>query len=180
MVYIGSSWRNVSYTTVSGEEKTICLHIGYEIIERTIDKYGQILPQPDIEINTWRTNLGWTDNEVIESYHAHGECEQFHSEIKTDMDVERLPSGKFAANCLALELTILAYNLLRMIAQESLKRRPPEKRKVRRRRIRTVIQNLILRASHITEHARKLVMGPGRNNVWRYAFQQIYLRFVPA
>lgn len=180
VVYIGSSWRDVSYTTVSGERKTVCLRIGYEIIERTIDKYGQILLQPDIEVNTWWTNLGWTDDEVIVSYHAHGECEQYHSEIKTDMDVERLPSGKFATNCLVLELTILAYNLLRMIGQESLKHRPPEKRAVRRRRIRTVIQNLILCASHITEHARKLVLGLGRSNVWRYAFQQVYLRFVPA
>lgn len=180
VVYIGSSWRDVSYTTVRGERKTVCLRIGYEIIERTIDKYGQILLQPDIEVNTWWTNLGWTDDAVIASYHAHGESEQYHSEIKTDMDVERLPSGKFATNSLVLELTILAYNLLRMIGQESLKHRPSEKRNVRRRRIRTVIQNLILCASHITEHARKLVMGLGRSNIWRYAFQQVYLRFVPA
>ena len=36
------------------------------------------------------------------------------------MDVERLPSGKFETNELVLELTILAYNILRMIGQESL------------------------------------------------------------
>ncbi|EDK24065.1 conserved domain protein [[Ruminococcus] torques ATCC 27756] len=51
------------------------------------------------------------DSEVIQNYHAHGECEQFHSEIKTDMDVERLPSGKFDTNELVLELTILAYSI---------------------------------------------------------------------
>ena len=177
-VYIGSSWKDVSYTTSNGEQKTVCLRIGYEIIERTIDKYGQLLLTPDIEVNTWWTNLGWTDDEIIASYHAHGECEQYHSEIKTDMDVERLPSGKFATNCLVLELMILAYNLLRMIGQESLKHRPPEKRSVKRRRLRTVIHNLILCASHITSHARKIIMGLGRSNVWRYAFRQIYMRFV--
>ena len=176
-VYIGSSWRDVTYATASGENKTICLRIGYEIIERTIDKHGQVLLLPDIEVNTWWTNLGWTDDDVIACYHAHGECEQYHSEIKTDMDVERLPSGKFATNCLVLELMILAYNLLRMIGQESLKHRPPQKRSVKRRRIRTVIQNLILCASHITKHARKLVMGLGRSNVWRHAFRQVFLRF---
>lgn len=176
-VYIGSSWKDVTYTTDKGAQKTICLRIGYEIIERTIDKHGQILMFPDIEVNTWWTNLGWTDDDVIASYHAHGECEQYHSEIKTDMDVERLPSGKFATNCLVLELMILAYNLLRMIGQESLKHRPPQKKSVKRRRIRTVIQNLILCASHITKHARKLVMGLGRSNVWRYAFKQVFLRF---
>ena len=177
-VYIGSSWKDVTYTTANGEKKTVCLRIGYEIIERTIDKHGQCLALPDIEVNTWWTNLGWADDDVIACYHAHGECEQYHSEIKTDMDVERLPSGKFATNCLVLELMILAYNLLRMIGQESLKHRPPRKRNVKRRRIRTVIQNLILCASHITKHARKLVMGLGRSNVWRFAFQQVYLRFV--
>ena len=176
-VYIGSSWKDVTYMS-NGEQKTVCLRIGYEIIERTIDKRGQILLLPDIEVNTWWTNLGWSDDEVIASYHAHGECEQYHSEIKTDMDVERLPSGKFETNCLVLELTILAYNLLRMIGQESLKHRPPEKRSVKRRRLRTVIQNLILCASHITEHARRVVMGMGRSNVWRHAFQQVYMRFV--
>ena len=176
--FIGSTWRDVTYTTATGEEKTICLRIVYEMIERTIDKHGQAYLVPDIEVNTWWTNLGWSDDDIINSYHAHGECEQYHSEIKTDMDVERLPSGKFSTNCLVLELTILAYNLLRMIGQESLKHRPADKKTVRRRRIRTVIQNLILCASHITKHARKLVMGLGRSNVWRYAFKQIYLRFV--
>ena len=176
-VYIGSSWKDVTNTMSSGEQKTVCLRIGYEIIERTIDKRGQVLLLPDIEVNTWWTNLGWTDDEIIASYHAHGECEQFHSEIKTDMDVERLPSGKFATNCLVLELAILAYNLLRMIGQESLKHHPPQKKSVRRRRLRTVIQNLILLASHVTNHARRCVMNLGRSNTWRYAFHQIYLRF---
>ena len=179
-VYIGSSWKDVTYKTSSGEEKTICLRIGYEIIERTIDKHGQAFLIPDVEVNTWWTNLGWSDDDVIASYHAHGECEQYHSEIKTDMDVERLPSGKFATNCLVLELTVLAFNLLRMIGQESLKHRLPEKRSIKRRRIRTVIQNLILCASHITKHARRMVMGLGCSNVWRYAFQQVYQRFVLA
>lgn len=67
-----------------------------------------------------------TDCEVIGLYHAHGECEQFHSEIKTDMDVERLPSGKFETNELVLELTILVYNILRMIGQESIGRKGTE------------------------------------------------------
>ena len=179
-VYIGSSWKDITYTCQDGSQKTICLRIGYEIIERTIDKHGQILLVPDIEVNTWWTNLGWTDDEVIASYHAHGECEQYHSEIKTDMDVERLPSRKFATNCLVLELVILAYNLLRMIGQESLKHHPPKKAGVKRRRLRTVIQNLILCASHITKHARRLVMGLGRSNTWRFAFQRVYLHFVMA
>ncbi len=177
-VYIGSDWKPVSYKPEDGEEKNITLRTGYEIINRTIDKYGQFLLEGDTEVNTWWTNLGMTDREVIGLYHAHGECEQFHSEIKTDMDVERLPSGKFETNELVLELTILAYNILRMIGQESIGRKGTEtKHKVRRRRLRTVIGNMIMMASHVTEHARQLLIGLGRSNIWRHAFAEVYTAF---
>ncbi len=176
-VYIGSSWKDVEYVTEDGELKTICMRVVYEVIERSIDKHGQILMETDIDVNTFWTNLGWTDDEIIASYHAHGECEQYHSEIKTDMDVERLPSGKFETNELVLELTIIAYNLLRMIGQESLKYKPDQKKRVKRRRIRTVIGNLILLASHVTTHARETLMAIGRSNTWRFAFMQAWLRF---
>lgn len=102
-----------------------------------------------------------TEEEVISQYHAHGECEQFHSEIKTETDVERLLSGKFDTNELVIELTILAYNILRMIGQESVGIRQP-RHKIKRCRIRTVISNLIMMATH----ARQLIMGLGRSNVW--------------
>ena len=114
------------------------------------------------------------DHEIINLYHAHGECEQFHSERKTDMDLKRLPSGKFDTNELVLEIAIIAYNILRMIGQESIGRRGTEtKHKVRRRRLRTVIGNMIMMASHVTEHALQLIIGLGRSNAWRYAFQGI-------
>lgn len=56
-------------------DKTVTIRTGYEIIERTIDKYGQFLLPADLEVNTWWTNTGMTDEEVIRNYHAHGECE---------------------------------------------------------------------------------------------------------
>ncbi len=93
------------------------------------------------------------------------------------MNVERLPSGKFATYCLVLELAMLAYNILRMIGQEFLKHRPPEMKTVHRRCLRTVIANLVLCASHVTKHACRCVMGLGRSNVWRYAVQQSHFRF---
>lgn len=177
-VYIGSDWKPVTYTAEDGEKKEVTIRTGYEIIERTVDKYGQPLLFADIEVNTWWTNTEMTDAEIIRNYHAHGECEQFHSEIKTDMDVERLPSGKFETNELVLELTVIAYNILRMIGQESIGRRGTRTRhKVRRRRLRTVIGNMIMMASHVTSHARRHVMGLGRSNVWRYAFAEVYSAF---
>ena len=176
-VYVGASWKDIAYKTEAGEKKTICLRVGYEVIERTIDKKGQVLLVPDSEVNTWWTNLGWTDDEIMDAYHAHGESEQYHSELKTDMDVERLPSGKFETNELVLELAMVSYNILRMIGQESLKYKQADKRPVKRRRIRTVLSNLIQFASHITEHARKIFMGMGCSNTWRYAFHSVWQRF---
>lgn len=181
-VYVGSSWKDVTYKDAQGNKKTITMRIVYEIIERTIDKNGQYLFMPDIECNTIWTNLDWSDDEIINGYHAHGECEQYHSEIKTDMDVERLPSGKFETNELVIELTILAYNLLRMIGQASLKSKsaPKTKHAVRRRRIRTVISNLIQIAGHVTVHGRRVVLALGKSNVWRQVFLELYNRFAIA
>ena len=180
VVYVGSTWKKVNYKTETGEAKSIDMRIVYEITERTIDKHGQILMIPDIELNMFWTNLGWSDDDIIASYHAHGECEQYHSELKTDMDVERLPSGKFATNALVLELAMIAFNILRMIGQESLRHKQPDKRKVRRRRLRTVISNLMFCASHVTRHARKVIIALGQSNTWRQAFQGVWNRFVYA
>ena len=95
------------------------------------------------------------------------------------MDLERLSSGKFETNELVPELAILSYNILRMAGQEALgKRNPRLKRAVKRRRHRTVINNLVNMACHITEHARKLVIGLGKSNVWREVFQYVYYAFV--
>lgn len=119
-VYTGQTFRDVTYSLSDNEEKTVGIRTIYEITERTIDRYGQYFIVPDIELGTYWTNTSLLDETVIDLYHAYGESEQYHSEIKTDMDVERLPSGKFESNKLVLELTMIAYNILRIIGQESL------------------------------------------------------------
>ena len=140
--------------------------------------FGQYFIVPDIELGTYWTNTSLPDETVIDLYHAHGESEQYHSEIKTDMDVERLPSGKFESNKLVLELTMIAYNILRIIGQESLKKKDaPGRKKIHRRRIRTVISNLMQFAGHLTEHAGRLVLSIGRSNRWRFTFKRLYDSF---
>ena len=163
----------------TGEQKSICNRIVYEMIERTSSPDGQMFLEPDIELNMFWTNLGETDQEIIELYHAHGESEQFHSEIKSDMGVERLPSGKFDTNELVLELTIIAYNILRMLGQETIQQgKAPSKRIVTRKRIRTLIQNLIHFAGHLTKHARRLFLAVSKSNAWAYSFLGLVQRFV--
>ena len=87
------------------------------------------------------------------------------------MDMERLSSGQFETNALVLKLTVIAYNILRRLSRGTVgKRAPRHKRAVKRRRLRTVISDLIMMASHITSHARQFIMGLGKSNVWRHIF----------
>ena len=124
--------------------------------------------EPEIELNMFWTNLGESDQEIIDLYHAHGECEQFHSEIKTDMGVERLPSGKFDTNELVLELTMITVH----------QGKAHSKRIVARKRIRTVIQNIIHFAGQLTKHARRLFLSISRSNAWANTFLGLVHRFV--
>lgn len=163
-------------TTPKGMEKS--LRQVYKVVERTIDKNGQILLVPDIEFESYWTDLPNETEEIIQLYHEHGTCEQFHSELKTDLDLERFPSGKFATNDLILHLGCLAYNLLRIIGQESLKSGDaPLKRKVFRRRVKTVIQNLITLASKMVKHSRRICLKFGDHSPWFPTFKRLYLSF---
>ena len=51
----------------------------------------------------WWTSL-YLPEEIIKLYNDHDTSEQLHSEFKTDMDLERLPSGKFDTNALVMAL----------------------------------------------------------------------------
>ncbi len=64
-VYIGSGWRRIAYAGPNGEKKTATVRTGYEVTERSIDKHGQFLLPADVEVNTWWTNLGVCDRDVI-------------------------------------------------------------------------------------------------------------------
>ena len=149
----------------------------YKVVERTILANGQSLLVPDIEVETYWTSLPDPAHIIIELYHDHGTSEQFHSELKTDLDLERLPSGKFATNNLVLHFGIFVYNILRIIGQMTVKLNDdmvPLRKKVQRRRIRTVIQNLITMASRLVHHARQFKLRFGRYSPWLGAFKYLY------
>ena len=82
----------------------------YEVIERKTDSAGNRYLIPEIEVNSWWTNLCCDAEKVISLYRDHATSEQFHSELKHDLDVERLPSGKLAVNKILLAVAMNAYN----------------------------------------------------------------------
>jgi hypothetical protein len=161
------------------------IRIVFEVTERRIDSKGQILLIPQIEVDTYWTSLDLPVQKVIDLYHAHGTSEQFHSEIKTDMDLERLPSGKFATNALILLLGTIAYNILRLMGQESLRQdaqapkeeKAPIRKKVYRRRLRSVIQDLMYMASRFVKHERCFSLSFGIDNRWYGTWRRVYMAF---
>ncbi|MFA5810009.1 MAG: IS1380 family transposase, partial [Thermoleophilia bacterium] len=148
------------------------------VTERKIDKHGQCLLSPEIALEGWWTSLSSdavSDEQVIELYQGHGTSEQFHSEFKTDLDIERLPSGKFATNALVLSMAAFAYNILRFIGQLGLLgERTPVRHAAKRRRIKTVIQELIYLAARMIDSGRRLRLRFSRHCPAFDAFKKVY------
>lgn len=147
------------------------------LTERTIDKYGQRLLVPEIVVEGWLTSLWDFSSDIIALYNDHGTSEQFHSELKTDMDVERLPSGKFSTNALIMSCSALMYNILRYIGQEGLTGPDaPFRHCAKRRRIKTVMQELMYLASKLVETSRRLKIIFGSYCRVESIFRRLYDR----
>jgi hypothetical protein len=168
-----------SHIKVAGREDLAPIFAVFEVTERTIDKHGQELLIPDIEVNTFWTVLPDKAQTVIGLYHSHGTSEQYHSELKSDLDFERLPSGKFSTNALLLSLVTLAFNALRILGQSAIKMKDllPRKFKVQRRRLRSVIQDLVYVACKRTRHAGLIFLKFGRYCPWFDVFRQLHVTF---
>lgn len=149
----------------------------YRLTERTIDKHGVVLLLPDYEIEGWTTTLPakFSATDIIALYCDHATHEQFHSEFKTDMDLERLPSGKFDTNYLVCQLAALAMNLLRLIGQNTLNEADsPVRHTARRRRIRTVMQEMMFKAGRMIKHAGRWILGLGESDSGFAVFERHY------
>jgi hypothetical protein len=148
------------------------------LIERTIDARGQLLIVPDYTLEGWTTTLAqnaFNAQAIIGLYADHGTHEQFHSEFKTDLDIERLPSGKFDTNYLVCQLAALAMNILRLIGQRGLLGEDsPVRHPAKRRRLKTVIQELIYRAARLIATGRRLTLGLGANDRAAKAFVRLH------
>jgi hypothetical protein len=167
-----------TFTDADGIERTTTLRRVIRITERTIDKKGQMLLVPDIELEGWWTSLKLSEHEIIELYKGHALCEQYHAEIKTDMDLERLPSGKFATNQLVMACGALVYNILRFIGRVALvNAKGIIRHDAKRRRIKTVIQELVYFAGRLISTGRRLKLRFSRHvTAHAEAFSHIYHR----
>ncbi len=65
----------------------------------------------DVELDCWWLNLPSSVGECVPLYCGHGTSEQFHSELKSDIGIEQLPSGRMAP---------IAFNCLRLIGDAAL------------------------------------------------------------
>ena len=153
----------------------IPVRIVVDAIRRTSKPDGQILLMPEYECKRYVTSLQEaSEEEIIELYHLHATSEQFHSEIKTDMDIERLPSGKFSTNEIVLGLGGMVYNILRLIGQINCKLETSKKRVIERKRIKTVIKDMIMLASKLVKHARKEVIKIYKEDYQIEIFRKVY------
>ena len=169
-VYIGTA----EHLRPGGESSTQePLPVVYRVVRRSIDKKGQPLLIDQISVESYWTNLGEDAADIIELYHDHGTSEQYHSELKSDLDLERFPSQSYASNALFLSLGILAYNLLRSLDEQARAVREEQKeswprriKAVARRRVGSVVRDLIQVAGKWVSHSGRLVLKLAESWPW--------------
>lgn len=153
-----------------------------EAIERTVLADGQVLLIPSVELSSWWTNLPYSVRQCVALYRDHGTSEQFHSELKSDMGIELLPSGNLKTNALVLGLATMAFNCLRFIGQAALEiALPPtdneEKEPAQvRYRLRTVLLDFIKVGCKIVRHANQLFQKFGKNCYNFFIMKEIYAK----
>lgn len=168
VVYTGSIYRDKKGLDAP-------LRIVFQIIVRTSLPNGQLLIEPKVTVNTWWTLMEYPEEDIIRLYREHATCEQFHSEIKDDIGLERFPSGKFDTNAAILKLAMVAYNILRIIGQDALRStRNLTRKDVKRLRAKTVIKRFMFVAGRVIEHARQTFLTLGRSNIWSASFTKLY------
>ena len=156
------------------ERELCCI---FEVTERTITADGQMLLVPQMGVDAYWTSLPDRPAIIIEQHHHRSRSQQYHSELNSDMHVERFLSGKVNTNQLVLHCATVAYGILRMIGQMANDTGGfPFQKRAFRRRIKTVIQNLIYLAARLVPHARSCKLAFGRWSPLFPGFARMYQR----
>ena len=116
---------------------------------------------------------------IIASYKAHATSEQYHSEVKTDMHMELLPSHYFATNKAFLALSAIAFNILRLIGDKALRvdstssLQHHKNSPIKRIRHATVIRTFINVPCQFIRHARRLILKLGKASPVFFTFEKL-------
>lgn len=126
----------------------------------------------EFEAESWVTSLDMAGGPLFDLYSQHATAEQYHAEFKDELDLERMPSSSFNTNSLILRMGTLAYNLLRLLGilgKDVMSHRHPAKR----RRMRTVIQELIQVPARILRGSAKLKLDIGSDLPGKKAYMAL-------
>lgn len=156
------------------------LRVVFKVIERTIKANGQMLLTPQIEAETYWTLL--TDPAYkLSSYITNTvRANSFTAKSRPTWTQNSYRQVNLIPTIQSYIWEFMAYNILCLIGQESIKKSDaPLKKKVQRRQIRTVIQNYITLAARLVHHSRKYKLGFSRYSPWFTSFKQVYMAFTP-
>jgi hypothetical protein len=152
------------------EDVTDKAQIAFKIKECYEDKKGNSLLFPEIELNLYWTNLAEDAQTIVNLYKDHATSEQYHSEIKTDLNFEKLASGKYRVNKMLLSALTNAYNILRIIGEITLLNQTflPEGATGDRDRIRmkTILRDIIYTSARYIRKGKDWVLRLYNKNPW--------------
>jgi len=171
-------YRGSTYRRLRNREEEIRLVFD---VKETYKEKGQLLFLPKVEIfSVWTSLKVFNDKEILRLYRMRGTSEQFHAEFKTEMDMERLPSGKFKVNKAFLRMGMLAHNMLKVISQDMVMEKALGLKRATRRRIKTVMNSVIFMSCRLIKHARSMVLQLGCSREWHEWFSGLFQRLKPA
>ena len=127
-------------------------------LDRTlVDENGQKLLIPKDELSMWWTDLALPAREVIGLYNDHGTSEQYHSEMKTDLDMEKFPALSFDVNKVVHAAAMIAFNVLRKMGVDAAALSKCKNRPLRLR-IRTVIMEVMRSAGKFVFSGNRYIL----------------------
>ena len=165
IVYYASTQREIEIEKMKREIRVVIV-----ARERYCDEHGQLLVVPEISAQTYWTNLPCNEQAVEKVYHMHGTMEQYHAELKSDLGVERLPSGKFHPNSITLLCSMIAFNLLRKVGMKLLQSGKAPGKRGKRLRLRTVLQSVMYMAAAVISHSGRIFLRICTGHAWAPAF----------
>jgi len=138
----------------------------HRLTELTFDK-NSVVQVPGYILDGWAMTLPgkFSPIDIIALYCDHVTPAQFHSKFNTDVDLERLPSGKFDTYYSLCQMAAFAMSLLRIMARNARNEADaPPRCTSKRRQIRAVKYVVMFKATRMIKHASGRIRGLGASD----------------